>query len=77
MDLGKAIGADNTIPDPTVVFAPGDTIYASLASKGTASSVEVSARWTYAGHQLVNESTKKITPRGAAGTEFHIAKESG
>src|SRR5262245_45367456 len=46
IDLGKAIGPDKTIADPIVVFAPGDTIYAAVASNGQGSSKALKARWT-------------------------------
>jgi hypothetical protein len=77
IDLGSAIGADKRIVAPTHSFAATDTIYASVASEGSAASVKLTARWTYEDGQLVNESTETLAPSGPAVTEFHIEKPGG
>jgi hypothetical protein len=78
ISLGKAIGSDKTISEPATTFGPNDTIYASVASEGSAPSVTVKARWTYGdAGQLVSESEQTIAPTGPAATEFHISKPSG
>ena len=77
VDLGKQVTADKKIAEPTTKVAPGDTIYAVVASEGGAEGVALKARWTYGEGQLVNESSQTITPTGPASTEFHIAKPSG
>jgi len=78
VELGKQVGADKKVTEPTSVFAPGDTIYASVSSTGAASSVTLKARWTYEEDgQLVNESSETIAPTGPTVTEFHIGSPSG
>src|SRR5262245_25544527 len=78
IQLGKAIGSDKTISEPATTFGPKDTIYASVASEGSAPSVTVKARWTYGdAGQLVSESEQTIAPTGPATTEFHVSKASG
>ena len=77
IDLGKQIGADKKVTEAVAVFAPADTIYASVSTTGAAPSVALKARWTYEDGQVVNESTQTIAPTGPAVTEFHIAKPSG
>ncbi len=77
VDLGKAVGADKKVTQPTAAFGTADTIYASVVSEGSAPSVALKARWTYEDGQVVNESTQAIAPTGPAATEFHIAKASG
>jgi len=78
VNLGKAIGSDKTISEPATTFGPQDTIYASVASEGTAPSVTIKARWTYGdAGQLVSESEQTIAPTGPAATEFHVSKASG
>ncbi len=60
------------------VFAKTDTIYASVATTGTAASATLTAKWTYgADNQPVNEETQTIAPTGASTTTFHIAKPDG
>jgi hypothetical protein len=77
VDLGKAVGADKKIAQPTTSFAPGDTIFAVVSSDGSATNVALKARWTYQDGQLVDETARTIAPNGPAATEFHIAKPSG
>jgi hypothetical protein len=75
--LGRAIGGDRSITDRTESFRPNDTIYASVATDGTAQSATLRARWTFEDGQVVDESTRTITPSGQERTEFHIAKPDG
>jgi hypothetical protein len=77
LDVGKEIGADKRVKNPTTSFAANDTIYASVASEGSTPKVALKARWTYQDGQLVDESVQTIAPTGPTVTEFHIAKPSG
>src|SRR5688500_20220665 len=75
--LGRAIGGDKAITDRTETFRPNDTIYASVATDGTASSATLRARWTFEDGQVVDESTRKIASNNRERTEFHISKPNG
>jgi hypothetical protein len=77
VSLGRAIGGDKAITDGTDKFKPNDTIYASVATDGAASTATVRARWTFEDGQTVDESTRTIAPGGRERTEFHIAKPNG
>jgi len=77
VDMGRSLNADKTINDNTDSFKPNDTIYASIATEGTAPTATLKARWTYQDGQVVNESTQTIAPTGDARTEFHISKPDG
>jgi hypothetical protein len=77
VDLGRAIGADKKVAEPIDTFAPADTIYASVATEGSAASATLSARWSFEDGQVVNQSSETIAPTGPATTEFHIAKPDG
>jgi hypothetical protein len=77
VDIGKAIGPDKRVTAPVAVVAPGDTVYASVTTDGTAPSVTLTARWLYEDGQLVNESAQTITPTGREYSEFHISKPDG
>jgi hypothetical protein len=77
VDIGRSLTADKAISDTTDSFKPNDTIYASIATEGTAATVALKARWTYQDGQIVDESTQTIAPTGAARTEFHISKPDG
>lgn len=77
IQLGKAVGSDNRVSNETDDFKPNDTIYASVATDGTAQNATLSARWTYQDGQVVDTTSRAIAPAGAASTEFHISKPSG
>ena len=75
--LGRAVGGDKAITDRTETFRANDTIYASVATEGAASSATLRARWTFEDGQVVDESTRKIAPNNRERTEFHISKPNG
>ena len=70
-------GEQARVVDKTDSFKPNDTIYASIATGGTAATATLKGRWTYQDGQVVNESTQTIAPTGDARTEFHISKPDG
>jgi hypothetical protein len=74
--LGKAIGADKRVASPTTTFGPKDTIYASVATTGSAPSKTLTAKWTYQDGQTVKQDSSTIAPTGPAATEFHLAKKT-
>jgi hypothetical protein len=75
--LGRTIGADKAITDVTDTFRPNETIYASVATEGSAPSATLRAKWTFEDGQSVNESTRTIAPNSRERTEFHISKPDG
>jgi hypothetical protein len=77
VSLGRSIGGDKAITDGTDKFRPNDTIYASVATDGAASTATVRARWTFEDGQTVDDSSRTIAPGGRERTEFHIAKPNG
>ena len=77
IDMGRSLNADKTISDNSNSFKANDTIYASVATVGSAPTATLKARWTYQDGQVVNEFTQTIAPTGDARTEFHISKPDG
>lgn len=79
VELGKSVGADMRVDDnaDTDDFAPMDTIYAAVETRGTGNNSTLSARWTFEDGQVVDETSQTISPTGTAVTEFHIAKPDG
>ena len=77
VSLGRAIGSDKAVTDSTDKFRPTDTIYASVATDGTAQSATLRAKWTFEDGQTVDETSRTIAPSGRERTEFHIAKPDG
>jgi len=54
IDLGRSVSADKTINGSTDSFKPTDTIYASIATEGSAPTATLKARWTYQDGQVVD-----------------------
>jgi len=77
VDMGRSLNADKTINDNTDSFKPNDTIYASVATDGSAPSATLRARWTFEDGQTVDESSRAIAPSNRERTEFHISKPDG
>jgi hypothetical protein len=75
--LGKAVNADKSVSVDTGTFAPGDTIYASVATSGSSGSSPIRALWTYQDGQVVSDDTQTISGTGSDVTEFHISKPDG
>ena len=75
--LGNAVDANRRVTDDKDEFKPGDMIYASVLTSGTAPSATIHARWTFEDGQLVDSTTQTIAPSGDAATEFHIMKPGG
>jgi hypothetical protein len=75
--LGRSVGGDKAIADRADTFGPNDTIYASVATEGSANNATLRARWTFEDGQVVDESTKTIAPSNRERTEFHISKPNG
>ena len=67
IDVGRTLNPDKTIGDNTATFKPMDTIYVSVATNGTSSGANLSARFTYgADGQVVKDESRQIAPSGAA-----------
>jgi hypothetical protein len=77
VQLGRRVSADKRIADKTDTFSPRDTIYASVATSGSAPSATITAQWTFQDGQVVKQDTRAIAPSGSETTEFHISKPSG
>jgi hypothetical protein len=75
--LGKRIGANKLITEPTFQFAPNDTVYVSIGTTGKADSSTLTAVWKFQTGQTVDSSSQTIRPSGPENTEFHISRPKG
>jgi hypothetical protein len=76
ISLGRAVGADRRVAQPRDVFAPNDTVYASVVTEGSGRRGRLAARWTQNAH-VVAESSLDIAPDATTVSEFHISKPNG
>ena len=75
--IGKRIGENKMVTEPTFQFAPKDTVYASVSTEGARESAELTAVWRFQTGQTVDSSTQTISPQGDENTEFHVSNPKG
>jgi hypothetical protein len=77
INLGRAVETSRRVVQPLETFAPGDTVYASVVTEGSARRVGLKARWTSPDAQVVSEASLDIAPSGTTVSEFHISRSEG
>jgi hypothetical protein len=75
--IGKRIGQNNLITEPTFQFAPQDTVYVSVGTTGVPDSAVLTALWHFQTGKTVDSTSRTIQPEGPENTEFHVAKPKG
>jgi hypothetical protein len=75
--IGKRIGENKLITEPTFQFAPKDTVYVSVSTRGVPDSAELTAVWRFQTGQTVDSSSQTISPQGEENTEFHVSNPKG
>ena len=75
--IGKHIGENKLITEPTFQFAPADTVYVSVSTEGAPESADLLAKWRFQTGQVVDSSVQTIRPQGDENTEFHISNPKG
>src|SRR5687767_1301035 len=66
IELGKAVGPDKRVTNPTTTFGVRDTIYVAVSTTGTSNNANLAARWATDGGQLVDSTGVPIAPTGPA-----------
>lgn len=77
VDVGRGVNTDKSILGPTLLFAPLDTVYASIAMVGPAREVKLRARFIFETGQLLHEFVEPVTTSGPAHAEFHLWRAAG
>lgn len=77
IDLGKSLDAKGGIADKSREFKPGDTIYASVDTKGESAGTRVNAVFKYEDGQVIHSDSVVIAADGKEKTEFHISQAGG
>jgi hypothetical protein len=75
--LGRTVGTDQRVTAETSEFGARDSIFASVATQGSANNVTLGARWKYQDGQVVDESRETLSPTGPANTAFHVHHPQG
>jgi hypothetical protein len=75
--IGKRLGSENRIAEPTFQFAPGDTVYVSVGVQGAPADGQLSARWLAQTGKTLDSTSQPIHANEQGNKEFHLAPEKG
>jgi len=75
--IGRGLGPDKRISEPTLRFAPTDTVFVSVATEGKPASATLTAKWTFPTGKVKDSVSQTIQPKGADHTELHAAPPKG
>jgi hypothetical protein len=72
IDLGRAVDVRGTVTDVTDIFAPTDTGYASVRTKGSSEKTILGVRWKNARGDEINGNNLVVRPTGYTSTLFTL-----
>jgi hypothetical protein len=72
VDLGRAVDAGAHVTDATDTFAPTDTVYASVRTKGSSPKTVLGVRWKNAMGDEINGNNLVVRPTGDTATLFTL-----
>ena len=74
--IGRQIGPGNRIAEPTFQFAPQDTVYLSVATKGSGEGATLTAAWRSQSGEILQKSSEPV-PAAGENTRFQLAQPKG
>jgi len=75
--IGKRLGPENRIAEPTFQFAPQDTVFVSVGVQGAPAEGKLSARWLAQTGKTLDSTATPIASGDTANQEFHFAPAKG
>jgi len=75
--IGKRVGPENLIAEPTFQFAPQETVYVSGALHGTPGQATLAARWLAQGPKVLDSTAQTVTTGAKANALFGFAPPKG
>ncbi len=75
--IGKRLGPQNRIAEPTFQFQPQDTVFVSMGIQGKPVEGKLSARWLAQGGKMLDSTVQPIAPGDSGNKEFHLAQPKG
>jgi hypothetical protein len=75
--IGKRLGSENRMAEPTFQFAPGDTVYVSVGVQGAPADGQLTARWLAQTGKTLDSTTQPISSSEQGNKEFHLVQEKG
>jgi hypothetical protein len=75
--IGKRLGSENRIAEPTFQFAPAETVFISVGIQGAPADGQLGARWLAQTGKTLDSTTQPIKAGEHGNKEFHLAQEKG
>jgi hypothetical protein len=75
--IGKRLGPENRIAEPTFQFAPQDTVFVSVGIQGAPAEGNVSARWLAQTGKTLDSTSTAIAAGDTTNKEFHFTPPKG
>lgn len=73
--IGKHIGTNNLVTEPTFQFTPQETVFVSVATEGAEGPTEMTSAWRSQNGEVVQKTTESIQP--GKNTLFQLAQPKG
>jgi hypothetical protein len=75
--IGKRLGSENRIAEPTFQFGPDDTVFVSMAIQGAPGDGQLAARWLAQGGKVLDSTSQAVSAGAKENKEFHLAQPKG
>ena len=75
--IGKRLGTENRIAEPTFQFAPEETVYVSAAVQGAPAEGTLSAHWVDQKGKTLDSTVQTVAAGDAKPKEFHLSQPKG
>lgn len=75
--IGKRLGSENRIAEPTFQFAPEDTVFLSVGVQGAPADAKLASRWLAQTGKTLDSTSQPIAVGDSGNKEFHLAQEKG
>jgi hypothetical protein len=75
--IGKRLGSENRIAEPTFLFAPQDTVFVSAELQGAPAEGSLAARWLAQTGKVLDSTATPIAAGDTGRKEFHLAQAKG
>lgn len=74
--IGRRVGPNGRITEPTFQFAPQETVHVSVAIEGAGGEGTLTAAWRSQGGEILEQSSEQVRPAGE-NTAFHLSRPAG
>ena len=74
--IGRRVGPQNRMTEPTFQFTPQDTVHVSVGTEGAGGPGTLTAAWRSQSGEILQQTSEPIAPAGE-NTAFHLSRPTG